>query len=92
MTKHESQQLWAVVCTRLHTSFGPFRSQETAQAFAERMDEFGRDRAIENGSDPRIACRYVTIPLWIEAVVDYSAGGDVLALGTGSDPNKPRLN
>lgn len=61
-----TEQLWAVVCTHLHTSFGPFSTQEKANMFAERLSAYTSEMEKEEG---RPSCTYVAIPMWVQMAV-----------------------
>lgn len=71
MAQHtEAKQMYAVVCTRLHTSFGPYRDRPSATQFAERMTAYSQKQAVDNGSTVEEACKYVPITMWINEIVD----------------------
>lgn len=61
-----TEQLWAVVCTKLHTSFGPFSSEEKATRFADRLSAYSAEAEAEGRSS---GCSYVAITMWVQMAV-----------------------
>lgn len=63
----EVQQMWAVVCVKLHVSFGPFREEMNAAEYADRLSTYSRNQAVEQGKDPEQACVYSPVVMWVQS-------------------------
>lgn len=88
--KTETRQMYCVVCEAYHTAFAPFRTPREAQRYADGLNEYSRRNIVDKGGDPRDACTYRVVPMWIQ-VIDENEDG-VVEYDKNSASEKRKMN